>query len=70
MKNKNLIPWDKFTVKLDSITRGSIKCKTCGHTVLLNNIDKVVCTWCGHYVYKSNRQEFKDRLLNELERLK
>lgn len=38
------------------------KCK-CGHVVLiLRGADKKLCTWCHHYVYKSQRDEFKDKL--------
>lgn len=37
-------------------------CK-CGHRVfILNNRNKEICTWCGKYVFKSKKDEFKYRL--------
>ena len=60
-------PWD---AKCKPIQVGKIKCKHCGHTVLLNNQVKTVCSWCGYYVYKNDLEEFKDRLINELKGIK
>lgn len=37
-------------------------CK-CGHkTVIPAWVNKQICSWCGHYVYKNKKDEFKDRL--------
>ena len=41
-------------------------CK-CGHVVvMLRGTDKVLCTWCHHYVYKNKKDEFKDRMRSVL----
>ena len=38
------------------------KCK-CGHSVfIVNKKNKVLCTWCHNYVYKTKLDEFKDRM--------
>lgn len=38
-------------------------CK-CGHSIILpKKANKVICTFCGNYVYKTKQDEFKDRLL-------
>lgn len=61
---------DKMNRIIKSITDNSIKCKICGHTVLLNKKDKVICDWCGYYVYIDDKTEFKDRLISEIKKLK
>lgn len=43
-----------------------IKCK-CGHRMLIPyHVDKIICSWCGNYVYKNKRVEFKDKLSREI----
>lgn len=37
------------------------KCK-CGHSVFMVKTNKVLCTWCHHYVYRTKYDEFRDRL--------
>ena len=47
-------------------TNNTIKCK-CGHSVVFNaTTDKKLCTWCGNYVYKEHKDEFKNILLKRL----
>lgn len=37
-------------------------CK-CGHKVIIpNHVDKQVCRWCGKYVFKNEKDEFKYRM--------
>ena len=41
-------------------------CK-CGHTVYVpKQFGKVVCDYCGRYVYYDEKEEFKDKLQREL----
>ena len=49
------------TKKLNFYTRNSIKCK-CGHTNFLGSRDKIICSWCGSYVFRNRRIEFKHRI--------
>ena len=44
----------------------SLKCKNCGHTIVLVRQDKKICDWCGHYVFKDKKAEFKYRLKEQL----
>ena len=46
------------------ITEAKKKCKHCGHTLLLGNSEKKICTNCGYYVYRNSKIEFKD--LNQM----
>jgi len=42
-----------------------VKCK-CGHTmVFVTNREKIICTYCGRYIYKNKKLEFKDKILKE-----
>ena len=38
-----------------------VKCK-CGHTLYIVNKDKVICNYCGRYVFKDKEAEFKYRI--------
>ena len=38
-----------------------VKCE-CGHTTLLINKDKKICTHCGRYIFKNKKDEFIYRL--------
>lgn len=47
----------------NEISKQKYQCKKCGRKQIIPAyVDKLVCSWCGHYVYKSDRDEFKDRL--------
>ena len=46
------------TKKLKFYTEHSIKCD-CGHTTFLGNRDYVVCSHCGHYVFKDNKTKIE-----------
>lgn len=38
-------------------------CKYCGHTQSMHILlDKVVCRWCHHYIFRNELDEFKYRL--------
>ena len=38
-------------------------CRRCGHSVIIhNNKDKVICDFCGYYIFKTPKDEFKFRM--------
>lgn len=40
----------------------NVKCQ-CGHTNTMNiREDKMICKWCGNYVFRNKRAEFEYRL--------
>lgn len=52
----------------EKITSLLTKCK-CSHSVLISyKCDRVLCSYCGHYVYKDKQTEFKYKLKDELKR--
>ena len=58
--------WNKDTKRFNDLSNNTIKC-SCGHSVLVIQ-PKVLCTWCGSYVYKDKRLEFEERLKDSLKR--
>ena len=42
------------------------RCK-CGHRMVIPpKLDKVVCDWCGKYVFKDKKKEFEYRLREKM----
>lgn len=40
---------------------------SCGHRVLIPKfLKKAICDWCGHWVYKDKKDEFKEKLLRKM----
>lgn len=36
---------------------------SCGHKIVIPKwVEKQICSWCGHWVYRNKKLEFKDRL--------
>lgn len=53
----------KLLQDIDGLKR---TCK-CGHTVYIeNNRRRVLCGWCGNWIYKNDRDEFKDKLMMKI----
>lgn len=50
--------YDVSDIMFAIITEAKKKCKYCGHTMLLGNSEKKICTNCGHYVFKNSKVEF------------
>lgn len=50
---------DKFIEKLADY---KVKCKKCGHTMVLIDRAFAICDWCGTKVYRSKKDEFKDKI--------
>ena len=55
------------TEKLRSIIVDlSTKCD-CGHSVFISPKQKrIICSWCGHYIYKDKKEQFKHDLLKAM----
>lgn len=48
----------EMTKLFDDASTRKVLCK-CGHSVLMPiRKDKVICHWCGNYVFKNKRVEF------------
>ena len=58
--------YKRDTKRFDSITNNRVKCK-CSHSMLLGSKDRDLCTYCGYFVYKDKRTEFKYKLKERLQ---
>lgn len=47
--------------RLMTYSKYAIKCPRCLHSILTTR-EKALCNWCGIYVYKDKKEEFKDNL--------
>lgn len=56
---------DLTSVKYNRLQSLKRKCK-CGHSEYVVNKSKKICSWCGHYIYESPFEEFKDRLTSAM----
>ncbi len=50
----------------DAIKQFNRHCKHCGHTMTVMNADRVLCTWCGHWIYYDEKTEFKYKMLEQM----
>ena len=56
--------FDEETKMFEEFKKNTYKCK-CGHGVLITSTeDKKLCNWCGNYVFKDKKAEFKYRMEN------
>ena len=57
-----MLSYKEIELKAKEQTESRIKCKHCGHSRLLGKRDKVICNWCGNYIFKDDETEFKYRM--------
>ena len=43
-----------------------VYCKKCGHSMVICKQEKALCEWCGHWVFKNEKAEFKYRMKERL----
>ncbi|MBO5138710.1 MAG: hypothetical protein J6B89_03610 [Bacilli bacterium] len=59
----------EFQRQSDCYDEIKFKCK-CGHrTVIPRWVEKQICSWCGHWVYRNKKTEFKDKLKERMVRI-
>ena len=51
--------------RYEEIRKHSKYCK-CGHTVVIANVDRVICSWCGNYVFKDEKTEFRYKMMENI----
>lgn len=52
--------------KLDNeMAQLKVKCE-CSHTMVMINVDRMICSWCGYWVYKDDKAKFKYKMRKEL----
>lgn len=54
--------FNQLSIYADNIQDFMYPCK-CGHKVMIENKrEKTLCNWCGNYVFKNKKDEFKYRM--------
>lgn len=46
---------------LKALSEHKVKCK-CGHVIIIIDLPYKICDWCGRKIYRSKKDEFKDKL--------
>ena len=58
----NTYTWKEDLRRFKSLSECRYYCY-CGHSVIINPKEtRVLCTYCGHWVYKDKQKYFKERL--------
>ena len=61
----------EYSRMADEYDKVKYRCKNCGHKVVIPyHIDKQICSWCKHYVFRSQQDEFRYRLECERKKVK
>ena len=67
MNNSFIETPKKYSAAINKI---KIQCK-CGRKVVVPVfVDKQLCSWCGHYVYRNKCLEFKEKLRMKMREIK
>ena len=62
-----LLKFGEYQKLVDAITPYKCQCKECGRKKVIGvNSDRVLCDWCGHYIYKNDELEFKYKMQEAL----
>ena len=58
-------------VKVDEErARAKVYCPNCGHSLLLGDKDKKICSHCNHYVFRDEETEKKYRIMEKINKLR
>jgi len=70
MKNKRYLDNSLYAIakRHEALNKLSVHCKNCGHTMNVLNADRIICNWCGFYVYKDDKTEFKYKILEKIKK--
>ena len=61
--------YKKLEDYLNTLTPHTYQCKHCGRKRIIKiNQDRVLCDHCGHYVYKSDKIEFRYKCMEALKK--
>lgn len=56
--------------RFEEYSKGRVVC-SCGHTMFLpNKVDRLICTWCGCWVYKNEQIKFRYQLEQTMKKKK
>lgn len=60
---------EQFQRQTEEYNKVKVKCK-CGHKLVIPVwVDKQICSWCHHYVYRNKQLEFKEKVMREMKKV-
>lgn len=59
--------WNINVKRWHIISEFTIKCKHCGHTIIPTK-DRGICSYCGYWVYKNDKIEFRYKTLERIKK--
>ena len=62
--------YEEDTKLMNMLSSFKVKCKHCGRKVVMTNAERTICSWCGHFVYRNSKIEFKYKLKEMLRKVK
>ena len=65
MTTKEEIIFKKDTKVFTALSKLKRYCKHCGHSEVFlkhSKRDKIICSYCGNYIYRDDLIEFKEKL--------
>lgn len=66
---KEHLNFKEMTKRNSELSKVTIKCD-CGHSVtIINKHKRLICSWCGRYVYLDPKDEFKDKLERSMKKV-
>lgn len=73
MRRLEKIDFKSMTKLENDRARDKRYCKHCGHAVtfpITSRLDKIICSYCAYYIYKTDELEFKDKLKQSIKKQK
>lgn len=66
MKNKGISreQLEKDTKSSIEFYKTCVKCERCGHSLPIGRQNKILCKYCGNYIFKNKKEEFIYRMGN------
>lgn len=65
---KKLLTNKEYNKMSDELDKVKYKCKCGRRSVIHYNEEKTICSWCGRYVFKNKKDEFKYRIKEKMNR--
>ena len=68
IRTKDDLEYQKY---MESRQKHKYVCKHCGHKQLIPNFMKQnLCDWCGYWVFRNDKDEFKFRMSEQMKKKK
>lgn len=59
--------YNEDTKKFNSMSKNRVRCK-CSHTVIIVRVDRLICSHCGNWIYRTPQLEFEYKMKEHLKK--